>query len=315
MIKVLISHSLYPESFCGFPADSQVIKPQEGSFTYEELLEKIADVDAFIPMFDFKVPAELIKAGKNLKIISNVGVGYNNIDIKAAKEHNTIVCNTPTPVTEPTAELAMTLMGCVARGIVISDRKVRNYSVKWGVLENIGNGLCGKVLGIVGFGRIGQATARRAVASGMKIVYYSRNRVSEEIEKLYNAEYRSLDELLAESDFISLHTPLTEETHHLINADKLSLCKSTAFVINTARGAVIDEKALISAMKSGKIKGAALDVYEYEPKISEELLDMENVVLVPHIGTATREARNEMAAQASQNIINYFKGDPIYRVV
>jgi lactate dehydrogenase-like 2-hydroxyacid dehydrogenase len=187
--------------------------------------------------------------------------------------------------------------------------------VKWGVLENIGYSLYGKTLGIVGLGRIGQATARRALAAGMKIIYHSRNRVSSEIEKRYNAEYRSLDELLAESDFISLHTPLTEETHHLINADKLSLCKSTAFVINTARGAVIDEKALISAMKSGKIKGAALDVYEYEPKISEELLDMENVVLVPHIGTATREARNEMALQASENIINFFRGGPIYRVV
>lgn len=315
MIKVLISHSLYPESFCDFPEDFEVIKPQEGSFTYAELLEKIADVDAFIPMFDLRVPAELIKAGKNLKIISNVGVGYNNIDIKTAKEHNTIVCNTPTPVTEPTAELAMMLMGCIARGIVLSDRKVRNSSVKWGVLENIGNGLYGKTLGIVGMGRIGQATARRAVASGMKIVYYSRNRVPAEIEKLYNAEYRTLEQLLSESDFISLHTPLTEETHHLINADKLSLCKPTAFIINTARGAVIDEKALISSMKSRKIKGAALDVYEYEPQVSEELLDMENVVLVPHIGTATREARNEMALQASENIINFFRGGPIYRVV
>jgi lactate dehydrogenase-like 2-hydroxyacid dehydrogenase len=187
--------------------------------------------------------------------------------------------------------------------------------VKWGVLENIGNGLYGKTLGIVGMGRIGQATARRAVASGMKLVYFSRNRVSADIEKLYNAEYRSLDQLLSESDFISLHTPLTEETHHLINAEKLSLCKPTAFIINTARGAVIDEKALILAMKSGKIKGAALDVYESEPRISEELLEMENVVLVPHIGTATREARNEMALQASENIINFFRGGPIYRVV
>lgn len=315
MIKVLISHSLYPESFCGFPEDFELIKPESGSFTYEELLERIVDVDAFIPMFDLKVPADLIKAGKNLKIISNVGVGFNNIDTKTAKEHNTIVCNTPTPVTEPTAELAITLMGAIARGIVLSDKKVRNSSVKWGVLENIGNGLYGKTLGIVGMGRIGQATARRAVASGMKIIYYSRRRVSEDIEKLYNAEYRDFNDLLRESDLISLHTPLTDETHHLINADKLSLCKPTAFIINTARGAVIDEKALVSALKSGKIKGAALDVYEFEPQITEALLELDNVVLVPHIGTATREARNEMAAQASQNIISYFKGGEMHRVV
>ena len=315
MIKVLISHSLYPESFCGFPEDFEVIKPESGSFTYSELLEKIVDVDAFIPMFDLKVPAELILAGKNLKIISNVGVGFNNIDIKTAAEHNTIVCNTPTPVTEPTAELAMTLMGAIARGIVFSDEKVRNSSVKWGVLENIGSGLYGKTLGIVGFGRIGQATARRAVASGMKVVYYSRNRVSEDIENLYGAQYRNLNELLSEADFISLHTPLTDETHHLINADKLNLCKPTSFIINTARGAVIDEKALISALKSGKIKGAALDVYENEPAISAELLELDNVVLVPHIGTATREARNEMAAQATENIIAYFKGGKMHRVV
>ena len=315
MIKVLISHSLFEESFCGFPEDFEVIKPESRSFTYSELLEKIVDVDAFIPMFDLKVPAELILAGKNLKIISNVGVGFNNIDTKTAKEHNTIVCNTPTPVTEPTAELAMTLMGAVARGLISSDRNVRNSSVKWGVLENIGSGLYGKTLGIVGFGRIGQATARRAVASGMKVVYYSRNRVSEDIENLYGAQYRKLNELLSESDFVSLHTPLTDETHHLINADKLNLFKPTAFIINTARGAVIDEKALISALKSGKIKGAALDVYEHEPAISAELLELDNVVLVPHIGTATREARNEMAAQATENIIAYFKGGKMHRVV
>lgn len=315
MIKVLISHSLYPESFCAFTEDFEVIKPENGSFTYEELLEKIVDVDAFIPMFDLKVPAELIIAGKNLKIISNVGVGFNNIDIKTAKKHNAIVCNTPTPVTEPTAELAMTLMGAVARDIILSNRKVRNSSVKWGVLENIGNGLYGKTLGIVGLGRIGQATARRAITSGMKVIYYSRHRVSEDIEKLYGAEYKTLEELLKVSDFISLHTPLTEETHHLINSENLALCKPTAFIINTARGAVIEEKALVSALKSGKIKGAALDVYENEPIVSAELLKLDNVVLVPHIGTATREARNEMAAQAMQNIISYFKGGEMHRVV
>jgi lactate dehydrogenase-like 2-hydroxyacid dehydrogenase len=266
-------------------------------------------------MFDLKVPAELIKAGKKLKIISNVGVGYNNIDVKTAQEHNTIVCNTPTPVTEPTAELAMTLMGAVARRLILSDRKVRNSSVKWGVLENIGNGLYGKTLGIIGLGRIGQATARRAVASGMKVIYYSRRRVSKDIEKLYGAEYKTLEKLLHEADFISLHTPLTEKTHHLINAENLNLCKPTAFIINTSRGAVIDEKALVSALKSGKIKGAALDVYENEPQITEELIELDNVVLVPHIGTATRESRNEMAAQASQNIISYFKGGEMHRVV
>ena len=315
MIKVLISHGLYPESFCGFPEDFQIIKPESGSFTYEELLEKIEDVDAFIPMFDLKVPAELILAGKNLKIISNVGVGFNNIDIKTAAEHNTIVCNTPTPVTEPTAELAMTLMGAVARGIVLSDKNVRNSSVKWGVLENISRGIYGKTLGIVGFGRIGQATARRAVASGMKVIYYSRRRVSEDIEKLYGAEYKTLEELLCEADFISLHTPLTEETHHLINAQNLQLCKPTAFIVNTARGAVIDEKALIEALKSCKIAGAALDVYENEPIVSAELLELDNVVLVPHIGTATREGRNEMAAEATQNVISFFKGGKMHRVV
>lgn len=315
MIKVLISHGLYPESFCDFPEDFQVIKPESGSFTYSELLEKIVDVDAFIPMFDLKVPEELILAGKNLKIISNVGVGFNNIDIKTAAKHNTIVCNTPTPVTEPTAELAITLMGAIARGLVLSDRKVRNSSVKWGVLENIGRGLYGKTLGIVGMGRIGQATARRAMASGMKVIYYSRHRVSEDIEKLYGAEYRNLNELLSEADFISLHTPLTEETHHLINAENLALCKPTAYIINTARGAVIDENALVSALKLEKIAGAALDVYEFEPQISSELIHLDNVVLVPHIGTATREARNEMAAEATQNVISFFKSGKMHRVV
>lgn len=315
MIKVLISHSLYPESFTDFPEEFQVIKPVRGSFTYNELLEKITDVDAFIPMFDLKVPKDLIQAGKNLKIISNVGVGFNNIDIKYAKQHNTIVCNTPTPVIEPTAELAMTLMGALSRGVVRSDKNIRKSSVKWGVLENIGRGLYGKTLGIVGMGRIGQATARRALASGMKIIYHSRNRVSDDVEKLYNAEYKTLNELLSESDVISLHTPLTEETHHLINAQNLALCKPTAFIINTARGAVIDEIALVNALRTGNISGAALDVYENEPQIEPELLELDNVVLVPHIGTATREARNEMAALAARNVINYFNGGEIHRVI
>ena len=135
------------------------------------------------------------------------------------------------------------------------------------------------------------------------------------MEKLYNAEYKSLEELLSEADFISLHTPLTAETHHLINQERLNLCKPTAYIINTARGAVIDEKALVLAMKLGKIQGAALDVYENEPQITQELLEMDNVILVPHIGTATREARNEMAAQATQNVVNYFTGGDIFRVV
>ena len=217
-------------------------------------------------------------------------------------------------VTEPTAELTIALLLDLARGITRSHVVMQQKQERWGVLENIGTSIYGKTLGIIGFGRIGKTVARRAQAMGMRIVYYSRTRQSEAIEKDYQATYVSLNELMQTADFISLHTPLTPETHHLIGQKELEFCKPTAYLINTARGAVLHEDALIQVLQQEKIAGAALDVYEFEPQVSDALRALKNVVLVPHIGTATRETRNQMAAMALENVLEFFKGNPI-RVV
>ena len=322
MKKILVAHALYPESFTfsmpefedGFEEKYQLIKPQKSAFSSEELLQLIPQCHAFIPMFNTPVPAELLQAGKNLQVVANVGVGYNNIDVAAATQMDIAVCNTPDVVTEPTAELTIALLLDLARGITRSHVAMQQSAEKWGVLENIGMDVYGKTIGIVGFGRIGQAVARRARAMGMRVVYYSRRRVEKSIESAYDATHMSLEGLLRCSDFISLHTPLTDQTHHLIGTAELALCKPTAYLINTARGAVVDETALVQALSEQKIAGAGLDVFEYEPKVSQELRQLNNVVIVPHIGTATRETRNKMAAMALQNVVRFFEGSPVNQV-
>lgn len=313
MKRILVAHALFPESFPNLQG-FEIIKPQKSAFSSEELASLIPNCDAFISMFNTPVSAHLLSLGKNLKVVSNVGVGYNNIDVDAATRLGITVCNTPDVVTEPTAELTIALMLDLARGITRSHVAMTGQTEKWGVLENIGTDIYGKTLGIIGMGRIGKAVARRAFAMGMRIVYYSRTRQKPEIEHLYNATYIPLDEVLKCSDFISLHTPLTSHTHHLIGAEQLSLCKPTAYLINTARGPVVHEAALIEALQQGRIAGAGLDVYEFEPQVSSTLRQLPHVVLLPHIGTATRETRNKMAAMALENVLQFFAGNPI-RVV
>ena len=331
MKKILIANALYPESFPQpvpepvdvlltdrekGPGSEQIhlIKPQKGAFSSEELMQHIPSCDAFIPMFNTPVSAHLLSLGKNLKVVSNVGVGYNNIDVDAATRLGITVCNTPDVVTEPTAELTIAMLLDLARGITRSHVAMQQKQEKWGVLENIGMDVYGKTLGIIGFGRIGKAVAKRALAMGMRIVYYSRTKQADAIVKEYQATYVSLEQLMKTSDFVSLHTPLTSQTHHLIGKKELELCKPTAYLINTARGAVVHEEALIEALQQEMIAGAALDVYEFEPQVSDSLRCLTNVLLVPHIGTATRETRNHMAAMALQNVVEYFNGNPV-RVV
>jgi glyoxylate reductase len=313
MKRILVAHALFPESFPtlrGF----EIIKPQKSAFSSEELASLLPTCDAFISMFNTPVSAHLLSLGKKLKVVSNVGVGYNNIDVDAATRLGITVCNTPDVVTEPTAELTIALLLDLARGITRSHVAMQQKQEKWGVLENIGMDVYGKTLGIIGFGRIGKAVAKRALAMGMRIVYHSRTKQTDAIEKEYQATYVSLNELMQTADFISLHTPLTPETHHLIGQKELALCKPTAYLINTARGAVVHEEALIEALQQEMIAGAALDVYEFEPQVSDSLRCLTNVLLVPHIGTATRETRNHMAAMALQNVVEYFNGNPV-RVV
>lgn len=309
-MRVLVSTRLLPEGFSALKEKFEVVFPEKEIFSKEEVLKMLPGFNAFIPTFQFKVDAEIIDvAAGSVKIIANYGVGYNNIDVEYATQCGIVVTNTPDPVIEPTAEHTFALMLAAARRISECDRKMRlPNGLKWGVLENLGQTLYGKTLGIIGMGRIGQAVARRALASGMNIVYHNRTRLSTELETLYQTKRLELDELLANSDVVSLHTPLTRETFHIIGWNGLQKMKESAILVNTARGPVVDEVALIEALKNGWINSAALDVYEFEPNISAELFELDNVVLAPHNGTATIEARNEMSRFASQNIIRFFSG-------
>lgn len=266
--------------------------------------------DVLVATFDKPVTRDMIEAMPNLKLIANFGVGFNNIDLVACQERGIRVTNTPNPVIEPTAELAFSLMHTIARRTAELDRKVRLGTTEpFGVMNNLGRALFGKTLGIIGMGRIGQALARRAVASGMRIIYHNRHPLAQEVEDKYSATYVAKEDLLRTADFVSLNLPYTPDTKHIIGAEELKLMKPTAFLINTARGAHVDEAALVKALQTGEIAGAALDVYEFEPKISEELKLLDNVVLSPHVGTGTWDDRIIMCHNVCDNIIAFEKGE------
>jgi len=264
-----------------------------------------SDAEILVSTFDYRVPREMIESMPALRMIANFGAGYNNIDLDACRERGIRVTNTPQPVIEPTAELAFALMIDVARRVAEFDRTLRAGQAAFGVMSNLSHSLYGKTLGIIGMGRIGQALARRAKASGMRIMYYNRNRLPEQTEQLYNAQYVDFQTLLQDSDFVSLNLPYTPEVHHIIGKPELGMMKRSAYLINTARGAHVDEAALVEALKSGIIAGAALDVYEFEPTISSELLNLPNVVLSPHTGTGTWEGRIAMCENVCDNIIAF----------
>ena len=280
-----------------------------------------SEAEILVSTFDYKVPREMIEAMPNLRLIANFGAGFNNIDLDACRERGIRVTNTPQPVIEPTAELAFALMIDIARRVSEFDRNIRisglgisglgEAHMEFGVMKNLSHSLYGKTLGIIGMGRIGQALARRAVASGMRVVYHNRHRLADErISGLVDAKatYVDFQTLLQDSDFVSLNLPYTPEVHHIIGKPELGMMKRTAYLINTARGAHVDEHALIEALRSGIIAGAALDVYEHEPAISSELLALPNVVLSPHTGTGTWEGRIAMCENVCDNIIAFAEG-------
>ncbi len=268
------------------------------------------DADILVSTFDAKVSGELIAAMPNLKLIANFGAGYNNIDLEACKARGIRVTNTPQPVIEPTAELAFALMIDIARRVSEFDRTVRAGQAVFGVMNNLSHSLYGKTLGILGMGRIGQALARRAKASGMNIIYHNRHKLSDEIEQKYDAHYVDFQTLLQDSDYLSLNLPYTPQVHHIIGKPELGMMKRSAYLINTARGAHVDEAALVEALKSGIIAGAALDVYEHEPAVSSELLTLPNVVLSPHTGTGTWEGRIAMCENVCDNILAFVENRP-----
>ncbi|OGM77126.1 hypothetical protein A2210_01340 [Candidatus Woesebacteria bacterium RIFOXYA1_FULL_40_18] len=283
---------------------SDVDRPLSGA----ELVEKVKGIDGLLCLLTDRIDGDLMDAaGPQLKIISNYAVGFDNIDVKAATDRQIPVCNTPSDeVNEAVAEHTWALILALARHIVEADESIRRTGYKgWEPDIFLGSNLVGKTLGIVGLGRIGGMVARRAKGYNMTVLY-NKHEPDPEAEKELGVQFVSLDDLLAKSDFVSMHVPLTDETRHMINKDTLAKMKVGSYLVNTARGPVVEEGALVEALKNGKIKGAGLDVYDDEPNISPELIKMQNVVLTPHIASATYEARNKMGEMAVSAILDTF---------
>lgn len=275
----------------------------------EELLRRVADKEGLVCQLNETIDEGLLAAAPKLKIVATVSVGYNNIDIAACTRHKVVATNTPGVLDDTTADFAFALMLAVARRVVEGDNFVRSGKWQgWDVSQYLGADVWGKTIGILGFGRIGKEMARRAGGFKMRVIYNNRNRVDSATEKEVNASYADMDTLLRESDFLSIHTPLTPETRHLISTDALTKMKRSAFLINTSRGPVVDEAALNDALERGLIAGAGLDVYEREPEVSAGLIPRHNVVLAPHLGSASVETRSMMAVVAATNVVALFGG-------
>lgn len=274
---------------------------------HQWVLDHIAEYDGVIVakmIFD----KQMIDTAKNLKIISTYGVGFDHVDTEYAKENEIVVSNCPESVLRPTAELALTMILASARRIRYYDHTLREgVFLNADEYDNQGYSIEGKTLGILGMGRIGQQVARFAKALGMKVIYHNRHQLDEKIEAELDAKYVDFDELIKNADFLSLHAPATDETYHIINADVFKQMKDTAFLINVARGSLVDSDALISALKNDEIAGAALDVFENEPHPRQELVEMDNVIMTPHVGSATHVARFNLSKEAVNNVLSFFK--------
>ena len=307
--KVLVTREI-PE------AGLRILEPFDVTVLHErpperdELLDAVRGVSGVLSTATETMDGEVMDAaGENLKVIANMAVGYDNVDVEAAGERGVVVANTPGVLDETTADVAFMLLLAAARRLGEGERLLRAGDWSWwGPKQLMGRDVWGKRLGIVGFGRIGQAVARRARGFGMEILYHNRSR-KEEAERELGARYMNLDDLLGAADFVSIHTPLTPETTHLIGADELGNMKPEAVLVNTSRGPVVDEAALAEALAARRIYAAGLDVYEDEPEVHPKLLELENVVLAPHIGSASIETRDKMAALAAENLAAVLRGE------
>jgi glyoxylate reductase len=303
--RVLLTRRIPSSAFATLEAHCAVdVNDRPGALAADELKRRLADAEGLITVVTDRVSADVLDAAPGLKVVANIAVGYDNIDVAAAKARGVIVTNTPDVLTEAVAELTWGLIFSVTRRIVEGDRLVRRGGWKgWALDFMLGTELGGKQLGIIGRGRIGRAVAAKAAAFGMHVIFAARGerRAPDEV---------SFDELLVSSDVITIHTPMTAANRHLIDRKALARMKRSAFLVNTARGPIVDEEGLAWALKERLIAGAALDVYEREPEVVAALMDLENVVLAPHLGSATRETRTAMADLAVRNVVAVLEGQP-----
>ncbi len=305
-MKILITSNLPERIYNNISSDLEIDYHNSNTpLSKEEIIKRAKDVDLIICPLSDKIDREVIDSSKNLKAIFNYGAGFDNIDIEYAKEKKIVVTNAPAPSSAvSTAELTFGLILAISRKLIQGEKDLREGNfLGWRPTYFLGDQLKGKTLGIIGMGNIGSNLAKRALAFEMDVVYHSRNR-KEEIENL-GVVYKEKEELLKEADIITIHTSYREELHHMMSEKEFSMMKESAYFINAARGPLMDEKALVNALKNKDIKGAALDVYEFEPKISKELLNLTNVTLIPHLGNATVEARMEMGKAVIDNLNDF----------
>ena len=288
-----------------------------GRLSRTELGRLVEGVDAIVALHIDPIDISALEvAGAGLKIVANVAVGYDNIDLHEASRRGVVVSNTPSVLTDATADLAIALILAVTRRLGEGERLLRSGSKwSWSLDFMLGHSLQGKTLGVIGMGEIGRATALRAKAFGMRIAHHNRTRAAPASDDELEAEWLSFEDLLERADVVTLHCPLNDSTRHLIDATALSRMKQTAYLINTARGPVVDEAALVKALSDGTIAGAALDVYENEPELEPNLRRLENVILIPHLGTATVETRERMAVLAVRNVLEVLAGKPALTAV
>jgi glyoxylate/hydroxypyruvate/2-ketogluconate reductase len=303
--KVLVTREVFDETLHYLAEHCEVESNQEDvAFAPDALAQRVADKDGVVCSLTDRIDAALIARAAKLKAVANIAVGYNNIDVPACSARGIVVTNTPGVLDDSTADLAWTLMLGAARRITEVERRVRSGEwTGWRLKQWLGTDVHHATLGIVGMGRIGQAIARRALGFEMRVLYHNRSRVAEDIERRLQATWTTLDDLLQRSDFVILQVPYTPETRHLIGAAELAKMKPTAILINSTRGGVVDDSALVQALKAGSIRAAGLDVFEDEPRLNSGFLELDNVVLAPHIGSSTEATRRAMALTAAQNAV------------
>lgn len=313
MKRILFSRPVPEECVSQYRGKYELAVPN-APLSYEETLKRVPDYDAYFILSN-KGDKAILDAGKKLMVVANFGVGYDNIDWKYATEKGIAVVNTPTQVTDATAEHTVALMLSVMRGITRYDREVRSDVWNSPMFSDRNCEITGRTLGIVGFGRIGRQVCKKARGLGMEVVYYDKFRAEPDVEREYGATYMEFEEVLKTADCVTLHMPYLPENRHLFNADTFKKMKKDAYLINCARGPIVNEADLAAALKGGEIKGAGLDVFEFEPDVFPELKKLDNIVLTPHAASSTMKARTGMVREALSGIVGVLEGEKPYNVV